>query len=90
MMLFIAGSFYATMVIAGWLTELIFGAIGFVPQSHHVAAIAAQHVSFNYTTVLNIIFVALGGWLVYRFIRTGALPMLKMMGGGPSDPGSHH
>jgi uncharacterized membrane protein YraQ (UPF0718 family) len=89
MMLFILGSFYVTMVIAGWLTELIFNTLGLVPKSHHVAAIATQHISFNYTTVLNIIFVTLAGWLVYRFVKTGAMPMLKMMGGDPESQHDH-
>lgn len=79
MMLFILTSFYVSMVIAGWLTELIFGVFGLVPKSHHVTAVATAHISFNYTTVLNIIFLTLAGWLVYRFIKTGAVPMLKMM-----------
>ncbi|HEX7368561.1 MAG TPA: permease [Candidatus Saccharimonadales bacterium] len=79
MMLFILGSFYATMVIAGWLAEAISNVLGLIPSSHHVAAVAAQHISLNYTTLLNIVFIALGGWLLVRFIRTGALPMLKMM-----------
>lgn len=90
MMLFILGSFYVTMVIAGGLTELIFGTLNLVPQSHHVAAITGQHISFNYTSGLNILFVALAGWLVYRFIKTGALPMLKMMGGKPASQIHEH
>jgi len=80
MMLFILASFYATMVVAGWLTELVFGTFGLIPASHHVASIS-EGITFNYTTVLNIIFIGLGGLLVFRFVRTGALPMLKMMGG---------
>ncbi len=78
MMLFILGSFYITMVIAGWLTELIFGALNLVPSHHHLATIALQ-LSFNYTTILNIIFIGLGVALVVRFVKTGALPMLKHM-----------
>ena len=91
MMLFILGSFYFSMVVAGWLSELIFSALNLVPKSHHLAAITTQHISLNYTTVLNIIFIAVAGWLVYRFIKTGALPMLKMMDGNPELPqgGSH-
>jgi uncharacterized protein len=81
MMLFILGSFYIAMVAAGWLTELIFGVLGLTPKTHHVAAITAQHISFNYTTVLNILFLGLAAWLVARFIKTGALTMLKMMSG---------
>lgn len=79
MMLFILASFYVTMVIAGWLIELIFNVLGLVPKSHHVAAVHTATISFNYTTVLNIIFLILAGWLVYRFIKTGAAHMLKMM-----------
>lgn len=86
MMLFILGSFYITMVVAGWLTELIFSGLGLVPKSHHVAAITAQHISLNYTTILNVIFIALASWLIYRFVKTGALPMLKMMQGEPDNP----
>lgn len=79
MMFFILASFYITMVVAGWLTELIFSVLGLVPKSHHVAAITAQHISLNYTTMLNLVFLAVAAWLVARFIKTGALPMLRMM-----------
>jgi hypothetical protein len=82
MMAFIGFSFYVAMVVAGWLTELIFQVLGIIPQSHHVASIT-DSISFNYTTVLNIIFVSLAVWLLMRFIKTGALPMLKMMNGEP-------
>lgn len=81
MTLFILVSFYVAMVITGWLTELIFGVLGLVPAAHHAITFAVQHVSFNYTAVLNILFMAIGGWLIYRFISTGALPMLKKMDG---------
>ncbi|HVC35968.1 MAG TPA: permease [Candidatus Dormibacteraeota bacterium] len=89
MMLFIGLSFYATMVVAGWLTELIFGLGGIIPKTHHVVAIG-EHITFNYTTVLNIIFIGIVGWLVVRFISTGALPMLKMMGGNPHKEKQEH
>lgn len=78
MMLFILGSFYLAMVVASWLTEILFRIFRFVPTSRHVAAITSQ-LSFNYTTALNIVFIGLGSFLVIRFVRTGALPMLKMM-----------
>ena len=35
--------------------------------------------TWNYTTVLNIIFLGLAAVLVWRFVRTGGLPMLRMM-----------
>lgn len=78
MMVFVALSFYATMVIAGWLTELIFAVFGIIPKTHAVVAIS-EHITLNYTTVLNAIFVGFAVWLVIRFIRSGATPMLKMM-----------
>jgi hypothetical protein len=33
--------------------------------------------------VLNIVAILLAADLNYRFIRTGGMPILKMMGGGP-------
>ena len=36
-------------------------------------------ITWNYTTVLNIVFLALAAALVVRFVRTGGLPMLRMM-----------
>ena len=45
-----------------------------------------QGVSWDYTTWLNIVFLVLAAVLVTRFARTGGLPMLRMMGGGPEQP----
>ena len=87
MMLFILGSFYLSMVVAGWLTQAIFSALGIVPKVHRVIALTATHITLNYTTYLNVLFLLLAGWLVYQFVKTGALPMLKMMGG---EPDSNH
>src|SRR5206468_2356357 len=36
-------------------------------------------VSWNYTTVLNLVFLCLAAALVWRFIRSGGLPMLRQM-----------
>lgn len=83
MMLFILASFYVSMVVAGWLVEFIFGILKLVPDSHKIAMIAPR-LSLNYTTILNIIFLAVTVWLVFRFIKTGALPMLKNMNGSAS------
>ncbi|MGI8417863.1 MAG: permease, partial [Nakamurella sp.] len=40
-------------------------------------------ISWNYTSWLNIAFLALAAALVWRFFRTGGRPMLAMMGGDP-------
>jgi hypothetical protein len=82
MMLFILGTFYATMVIAGYVIEFLFGAIGLIPSGRH-AKVAEASITLNYTTVLNILFLVLAALLVYRFVRTGGIPMLRGMGGGP-------
>jgi uncharacterized protein len=47
-------------------------------------------VQWNYTTVLNIIFLLAAAALCYRFVRTGGIPMLRMMGGTPEHEGEHH
>ena len=99
MALFVTATFYAAMVIAGYLVELIFGAAGLVPEKRHVE-VMEEHLRWNYTTWLNIAFLILTAILLVRFARTGGLPMLKMMGGSPGtghdrhddpgDPGDHH
>jgi uncharacterized membrane protein YraQ (UPF0718 family) len=89
MMLFIFASFYATMVVAGYATEFIFGAAGLIPTTRH-AKVAEASVHWNYTTILNIIFLMLAASLIYRFVRTGGVPMLRMMGGSPDDQHHHH
>jgi len=82
MMLFILGTFYVTMAAAGYLTELIFGGFGLIPAGRHAKVLQAS-IQWNYTTILNIIFLILAAAFCYRFTRTGGIPMLKMMGGAP-------
>ncbi|HEX3981695.1 MAG TPA: permease [Acidimicrobiales bacterium] len=91
MMLFVLGSFYATMVVAGYVVEIVFGGLGLVPTTRH-AKVTEAAIHWNYTSVLNIVALALAAGLIYRFVTTGGLPMLKMMGGAPADghEGQHH
>ena len=89
MALFITGTFYAAMVIAGYVVELIFGVSALVPSGRH-AKIMGQGVSWNYTTWLNIAFLALSAVLLVRFVRTGGVAMLSMMGGSPDTGHSDH
>ncbi|MEV5749641.1 permease [Actinoallomurus sp. NPDC052308] len=88
MALFVTGTFYAAMVLAGYLVELLFGVTGLIPEKRH-AVVMEQGVSWNYTTWLNIAFLALAAVLLVRFVRTGGVPMLKMMGGSP-EAENHH
>jgi uncharacterized membrane protein YraQ (UPF0718 family) len=88
MMLFIFGTFYATMVLAGYVVELLFQGLRLVPGGRH-ARVADIGVHWDYTTALNIVFLVVAAGLLYRFFRTGGLPMLRMMGGRPDDPAGH-
>jgi uncharacterized membrane protein YraQ (UPF0718 family) len=82
MMLFVLGTFYATMVIAGYAVELIFGAAGLIPATRN-AKVLNPTISWDYTTYLNIIFIVAGVALLWRFFHTGGAMMLKMMHGDP-------
>jgi uncharacterized membrane protein YraQ (UPF0718 family) len=81
-------TFYVTMAAAGYIVEFVFEALGIIPQNRNVVAIT-EGVHWNYTSILNIIFLLLAAILVVRFIRTGGLPMLRMMG-TPTEDMSHH
>jgi uncharacterized protein len=88
MMLTILGIFYATMVLAAYVVEFVFGGLGLIPATR-AAKITATGITWNYTTILNIIFLLLAAALLVRFFRTGGAAMLKMMGGSP-DGYEHH
>ncbi len=75
---FILLTFYATMAAAGYVVEFLFEALGIIPQNR-TAVVITEGIQWNYTSILNIIFLALAALLVIRFIRTGGLPMLGMM-----------
>ncbi len=75
---FIFVTFYAAMATAGYLVEAIFAVLHITPTTRN-ASVLAYHISFNYDTVLNIVFLLLTGGLLLRFFKTGGLMMLKMM-----------
>jgi uncharacterized membrane protein YraQ (UPF0718 family) len=83
MMLFILASFYATMVAAGYLVEILFSLLGLVPTERN-AKVGETPIQWNYTTVLNIVALLVAAGLGYVFVRTGGVPMLRMMGGEPA------
>jgi uncharacterized membrane protein YraQ (UPF0718 family) len=82
MMLAILGIFYVTMVITGYVIEFLFAGLGLVPSTR-AAKVSDIGVHWNYTTVLNIIFLLLALALLVRFFRSGGRGMLRMMGGSP-------
>jgi uncharacterized membrane protein YraQ (UPF0718 family) len=75
---FLLVTFYAAMVAAALAVEFLFQAAGLVPQERSAKIVEAS-VTWNYTTMLNILFLGLAAVLVWRFVRTGGLPMLRMM-----------
>jgi uncharacterized membrane protein YraQ (UPF0718 family) len=70
--------FYASMALAALAVEFIFGQLHLIPQQRHVQFVE-ESIRWNYTTVLNIIFLTLATVLVIRFLRTGGPEMLSMM-----------
>ncbi|QMU77361.1 permease [Streptacidiphilus sp. PB12-B1b] len=82
MTVFLFVTFYAAMVIAGYLVELVFGGLGIIPDNSK-AKVPTGGVSWDYTTWLNIVFLALAAAFVIRFLRTGGREMFRMMGGSP-------
>src|SRR6266705_1662622 len=65
---FLLATFYLTMVAAGLIVEFVFQGLGLVPQGRHAKVVQAS-VTFNYTSVLNIIFLGLAAVLIWRYFR---------------------
>jgi uncharacterized membrane protein YraQ (UPF0718 family) len=89
MAVFLLGSFYVAMVLAGLGVELLFEVIGIEPTQRN-AKVTEAEVTWNYTTFLNIVFLGLAAVLVWRYFRRGGgLAMLKMMN-EPAHAGHDH
>jgi uncharacterized membrane protein YraQ (UPF0718 family) len=85
---FLLVTFYATMAAAGLIVDLVFKVVGLEPTGARHAKVTQAGVSWNYTTVLNIIFLLLAAALVVRYFRKGGgLAMLRMMN---TPIGEHH
>ena len=74
----IVAVFYIAMAVAALIVEFVFNLVGLIPQ-HRNAQIIEATITFNYTTVLNIIFLAFSAFLVIRFLKTGGPKMLAHM-----------
>ena len=81
MSLFLLACFYGAMVAAGYAVQIIFGAAGLIPETRN-AKVAETSITFNYDTVLNIIFLIVATVLVWRFLRTDGREMFRMMSPG--------
>src|SRR5207244_4307412 len=76
MALFLLATSYTAMVVAGLTIELVFKAIGLVPRER-AAVVVEPHVTLNYTTVLNVMFLGIAGMLLVRFFKANGLAMLR-------------
>jgi len=74
----IVAIFYVAMALAALMIEFLFQLLGLIPAQRS-AQIVETSISFNYTTVLNIIFIAIAGFLLVRFFKTGGPKMLAHM-----------
>ena len=75
---------YAAMVLAGYVIEGLFQVFKLIPDERNAKVLEAS-VSWNYTSVLNIIFLIITAVLLIRFFKTGGREMLKMMKPNTSD-----
>ena len=73
------------MAAAALVVEFVFGALHLIPQERKTQTVEAS-IRWNYTTILNIIFLALATISVIHFLRTGGPTMFRMM----SRSGDHH
>jgi len=78
MMAFLLVTFYVAMAGAAFVVEAVFTVLGLVPQQRE-ARVAEASITWNYTTWLNIVFLAVAALLVWRFLKTGGPDMLRMM-----------
>jgi uncharacterized membrane protein YraQ (UPF0718 family) len=81
---FLFATFYVAMAVAALIVELVFDGFALIPPERTARVVEAS-ITWNYTTWLNVAFVVLAGFLVWRFLNTGGLAMLRMM----NRPASH-
>ena len=67
----ITGIFYVAMVLAGIIVDLVFTALGLIPQGPRPpSAIEHGHIVWNYTSWLDLIALILAGWLLILHFRS--------------------
>ena len=82
--------FYASMSLAALAVEYLFLFLHLIPEHGH-AQIMQESIHWNYTSILNILFLIVTALLLWRFLKTGGPAMLKMMDAPPApDAPAHH
>lgn len=77
-------TFYIAMSTSALAVEFLFGALGWIPKER-AAQVMTEAVRWNYTSVLNIVLLAISAMLMVRFLKTGGPAMLKEMDDAPAD-----
>jgi uncharacterized membrane protein YraQ (UPF0718 family) len=80
--------FYAAMAGTALLVEFLFGLLHLIPQQRN-AQVMEEAIRWNYTSVLDIVFLVLAVLLLVRFFRTGGPEMLRMMGSSAGHDHAH-
>ena len=85
---FILVTFYAAMAAAGLVVEFLFEGLALQPTTRNAKVVTA-HVSWNYSTYLNIVFLVVAAVLAWRYFRRGGgWAMLRLMN-EPMDEHEH-
>ena len=78
MAIFLAVTSYVAMVLAGLIVEGLFSLLHLIPTERH-ALVLDPHISLNYTTILNLLFLVVSGLLLARYLKTGGPEMMAIM-----------
>ncbi len=73
------------MSLAALAVEFLFGALHLIPEHGH-AQIMKESIRWNYTSILNIVFLIITALSLWRFLSTGGPAMLRMMDETPRPP----
>lgn len=88
MALTVSALLYLAMIVAGFAIEILFQLLNTIPDERKARVVEAS-VSWNYTTMLNIVFIGLAVLLLVRFFKTGGRKMLLMMKDHPTPQRVH-
>jgi uncharacterized membrane protein YraQ (UPF0718 family) len=77
--------FYIAMAGAAFAVEAIFSVLHLVPAHTHLN-VMQESIHWNYTSVLNVVFLAVSAALMFRFLRTGGPAMMREMDNTVADP----
>jgi uncharacterized membrane protein YraQ (UPF0718 family) len=78
MSLYLLGTSYVAMSAAGLLVSLVFLAVGWSPP-HTTIVVLESRPEWNYTSLLDFLFLVLMVLLAWRFVTTGGPAMLRTM-----------